>query len=769
MNHVRKGFLLAGALLLLCACSTTKHIPEGEKLYTGLEKTEVTGDTKSLSASGKSALSDAESALSFPPNNSLFGSSSVRIPFPMGLWIYNGFYNKEKRFGKWIFNKLGSTPKLISTAAPETRSQIARNILRDNGFFNAKVDYDVIDKRNRKAKIRYTITPGPVSTLDSIAYLFPVPRLDSLVRATYDERLLLKGADFSVDRLLAERTRLNSLFRNNGYYYSRPDFVKFAADTLLAPNKVALRVAQQANLPQFVKEQWYIGDIDVHLNGYNGEPGKDTMTYKGVTIHYTKPLRIRPSLLYRSLKFHEGELFSAADHLRSQENLYRMGIFRLAELTYAPQDTLLQGNKLNTNVGATFDLPYDGNIEFNVTSKSNDQLGPGVIFGITRRNAFRGGENLSLRLRGSYEWQVNNRNDGNKNLINSYEVGAVLGVTFPRFMFPGMHKRETRYPVTTDMRLYVTLMNRARFFKLLTFGGSDTYSLQTSPVSRHSFTLFKLSFNLLQHTTAEFDSISAANPALYLSLQNQFVPSMSYTYTYDDISKGKRGNIWWESSVTSAGNITSLLFAAFGQKLKEEGKNLMGNPFSQFAKFTSEIRYTYKIDRNQTLATRFMAGVLLAYGNAKVAPYNEQFYIGGANSIRAFTIRSIGPGSYRPPEKDKYSYIDQTGNFKLEANVEYRFRIAGNLFGATFLDAGNIWLLKPDPARPGGQLDTKDFWREIALGTGVGIRYDLTFIVLRLDMGIALHDPYQTDKKGYYNIPKFKNGIGLHFAIGYPF
>ena len=201
----------------------------------------------------------------------------------------------------------------------------------------------------------------------------------------------------------------------------------------------------------------------------------------------------------------------------------------------------------------------------------------------------------------------------------------------------------------------------------------------------------------------------------------------------------------------------------------EKGKELLGSPFAQFLKMTSEIRCLFKVGEKQHIATRLMGGVLYAYGNQTVAPYSEQFYIGGANSIRAFTVRSIGPGTFHPNADNRYGYIDETGDVKLEANIEYRFPILGDLYGATFLDAGNVWLMKKDEARPGGELTMRNFAKSVALGTGVGLRYDLTFLVIRLDLGIALHAPYDTGKSGYYNIPKFKDGLGLHFAIGYPF
>ena len=282
---------------------------------------------------------------------------------------------------------------------------------------------------------------------------------------------------------------------------------------------------------------------------------------------------------------------------------------------------------------------------------------------------------------------------------------------------------------------------------------------------------FKLAFNLLQHTTAEFDSIAGSNKALMKSLQNQFVPAMSYTYTYDDSPiTSKRHHLFLQGSITQAGLLMDAAYAIAGKSFAKEGKNLFGNPFAQFVKATAEARYTRLLGDKQYLVGRIMAGAIYSYGNARTAPYNEQFYIGGANSVRAFTIRSIGPGRYYQSSDDnKYAYIDRTGDIKFEANLEYRFPIMGDLRGATFLDCGNIWLMRDDPDRPGGRLKAGSFLKDLALGTGFGIRYDMDFLVIRFDVGIGLHLPYETGKSGYYNIPRFKEGMGYHFAIGYPF
>ena len=266
-----------------------------------------------------------------------------------------------------------------------------------------------------------------------------------------------------------------------------------------------------------------------------------------------------------------------------------------------------------------------------------------------------------------------------------------------------------------------------------------------------------------------FDRTMDENPAIAMSFRNQFVPSINYTYTFER-TYGATGNrrFYWQNSVTSAGNILSGVLSLFGSK---QPQHLFGNRFSQFVKEVSEVKFYHRIGRrNNWLATRLLVGAGYAYGNSEVMPYSEQFYIGGANSIRAFTIRSLGPGSYRPPADDRNGYLDQTGDFKLEANIEYRFGIMGRLNGAVFLDTGNIWLLKKDPKRPGAELKWKGFLNDIALGTGFGLRYDISYLVIRADLGIGLHTPYPNpDKKGYYNISSFKDGLGFHLAIGYPF
>ena len=774
MKMRNKNTLLVGLLcILMSACSTTKNLPEGETLYTGIDKLEVVNEDKTLA--GITALTEVEAALAYAPNNAIFGSSSLRWPVPFGLWVYNGFekYQDKKGIGRWIFDHLGKSPVLMSSVNGETRAKVATNLLHDYGYFNGSVSYKEVPQKNPKeAKVSYVIDMARPYFLDSIAYLKYPHYADSLIQSTRSLSVLKSEENFSVIKLEEERQRLSNLFRNHGYYYYRPEFTTYRADTLQKSGYVSLQVVPRNGIPAEAKKQYYIGNTSVYLTGYDNEPPTDTLRLRTMTFYYSgKKPGIRPNALMRNVFFRKGELFSQDRQTFTQEAIARMGVFRYSEFRYEPKDTTANGDTLNVNMYATFDKPYNAELELNMTTKSTDQTGPGAVFKITRNNFQRMGANLSFEVRGSYEWQTNSNVEGNSSKLNSYELGTSLSLDFPRLILPWKDTDllRSRYQQKTSFKIYGNLLNRARFFNMLSFGGNVTYDFRKSRTWKHTITPFQLTFNTLMSTTERFDSITATNPSLALSLGDQFIPSMNYTFTYDNARLKRDYQLWWENSITSAGNVTSLLYAALGKDFSEKNKKLLGTPFAQFLKLTSEVRALFKVGEKQHIAARLMGGVLWSYGNQTIAPYSEQFYIGGANSLRAFTVRSLGPGTYNPGVNTKYGYLDQTGDIKLEANVEYRFPIFGELYGATFLDAGNVWLMRKDESRPGGEFSLKNFAKSIALNTGVGVRYDLTFLVIRLDMGIALHVPYETGKSGYYNIPKFKDGLGLHFAIGYPF
>ncbi len=766
---------LTGLLLLvmMAACSTTKHLPEDELLYIGTPSPQIVGYNPE--DEGEATLEEVQGALNVAPNNSFFGSPNLRIPFPLGLWVYNRFERYEKGIGKWIFKKLAADPIYVSTVNPETRTKIASNLLRENGFFQGNVTVKVDTAKNpKKAKLLYTIYTGQRYKLDSISYVGFSGKADTLIQKFYEERLLKKEDDFSVNKLNEERNRLVELFRNNGYYYYRSDFISFLADTLIRPGYVNLKIVQKQNIPEEGLQTYYIGNTKINLIGHNGELPEDSLNFHNFTIRYAgKRPGIRYGVLRRRFLYRSGETYSQIRQDYTQQALSRLGVFKFNDFKYTPRRGT---DTLDIDVNAMFDLPYDSELELNVTTKSTKQTGPGAKFNLSKKNFKRMGASLNLELSGSYEWQTSSTVDGESSVMNSYELGAALSLNFPRLILPWIRNRVDpfRFPSETNFKIYAEQLNRARYFKMLSFGGTVSYSFQPKRSIKHTVTPLHLAFNTLQNRTARFDSIANANPMLFHSLDDQFIPSLTYTVTYDNSYRKKKSQVWWENSLTSAGNVTSMIYAAFGQKFSTKEKKLLGTPFAQFLKYSSEVRFLHHISEKQQVAARLMGGVIWAYGNKTIAPYSEQFYVGGANSIRAFTVRSIGPGRFHPTNTASYSYVDETGDIKLEANLEYRFRIlsnfmGGNLNGATFLDAGNVWLMRKDEARPEAEFSLNNFFDSIALGTGVGLRYDLSFLILRLDFGIALHVPYDTGKSGYYNIPRFKDGMGIHFAIGYPF
>lgn len=824
---------ICSLLILLASCSTTEHLPEGETLYVGIDKisysdapqkkkkakNDSTGVITSIgnaviaidkALEGKASLdetteelkqpmakltreeqralddmereeqknfastqTEVEAVLAYAPNNSLFGSSYHRIPFPVGLWFYNGFVNSKTKMGKWIYRTFAATPVCISNVSPETRARVATNTLHNFGYFRGRVDYTLLPQKDpRKAKIGYQVVTGPLSRFDSIEYRGFTPFMDSLLCATSRLSALKRGEAFSVLNLSEEQTRISNLFRENGFYYYSPEVVTYRADTLQRRGYVQLRVQPDENAHERVRHPWYIGHTYVSVRKNNdaiaeGNVLDNTIRRRNYTYTFSgEKIPLRTYVWRSAINHRKGELYRLSRQQSTLEKLGALGVFSQMDVRYVPRDTTETCDTLDIYVSATMDKLYDSSFEVNAAFKSNQQVGPGVQFGLAKRNAFRGGERISFDIFGSYEWQTGMGNQGGR-LLNSYEIGTKLAFDFPRFIFPGIHRRRLRFPSSTTFALDADWRNRSGFFNMVNMGISATYKWQRRASQHHELTLLSLEYDKMLSTTTQFDSIMQANPALHVSMRDQFVPSFSYTYTYAS-SPRHRNPVWLQFSLKEAGNITSAIYAACGQPFGKQDKNLFGNPFAQYVKATAEYHETIRLGGSPLkLAGRLFAGAIYSYGNSLRAPYADQFYVGGANSVRGFTVRTIGPGRYKSPDS-KYAYIDQTGDVKLEANLELRAPIFGDLGAAVFLDAGNVWLLRGDPARPGSKFTLNNL-REFAVGTGLGIRYDLSFLVLRFDVGIALHAPYETGKSGWYNIPKFSKGLAYHFAIGYPF
>ncbi len=746
--------------IIVVSCSTTKRLSADDPLYTGVKKVEIQSvDGGKLPSEVKSQVKEA---VNVPPNNSLI-SPTIRHPFPVGLWVYNNWNNNSTGIKGWLYNKLVEDPVLLSDVRPELRVKMINEILENNGYFSSAVGYELIKGKNpKKVRIAYDVKTGPVYRIDSIQLLPDTNHLNHIIDSiTIKSKLLTKGTRYCTDSLAELRTEIANQVRNRGYYFFRPEYIEYLADSTIVPQSIAIKMVMAENVPTNALVRYVTGNVVVYVHRNEGGGQPDTIQTQRATIVQMQPSKLRHQIIPECVTFRKGRTFSIRDMNRTQTYLSRLGIFKDININVVP-DSLSLENRLNVDIICTQDAPIELSLEVNATSKSNSYLGPGVSIGVTNKNLFGGGEQLNVSLVGAYEWQTGrNRNS----LFNSYEFGINTTLSFPRLLAPRFIPRRRRELNWTRLSLDAEVLNRPHYFKMAQFNAAMSYDWQSSRYSTNTLTIGKVTYTKLLNTTTDFDSIMNQNLAVAQSFQDQFIPQIAYSYTYD--RRIDRNNaINWQFTAQEAGNLCWAIWELAGQKNE---KTMFDTPFSQFIKGSTQVVFSCRLGGSHWLYSRATVGAAHAYGNSAQVPYSEQFYVGGANSVRAFAVRSIGPGTYRAPGASADNYFDQTGTFKFEANLEYRFPIYGMFKGAFFVDAGNVWLLENDPQRPGGTLVGSRFLRDLALGTGVGLRFDMEMLVVRGDLGIGIHVPYDTGRRGYYNMESFGKSLAFHLAIGYPF
>ena len=784
---------------LLYSCSITKNIPEDDQLFRGLKK--VTYEDQRKDDPYESHLSttkeEVEAALATIPNGSLFGSSYYSVPWSWRLWVYNKFANKTSGFAKWMTKSFGKAPVLMSQVNPALRASVARSVLRNNGYFRGDVSYETVPMKNPKmSKIAYTIRLDSLFTYDSIAYTNFTPETKALIDSTLDESVIKTGDAFSVASLDQERSRIGNLLRNNGYYYYNASYASYLADTFALPDKAKLRFQLANDLPGEALRKWYIGRIEVLFRKTMREQTTDSIRRRHLTIYYSgKHSPIRPRIVLKNLKLRPRQEFSYEKYQESASLINATGVFSAVDFQFTPR-----ADSLDLRLNCTFDKPYDFYIETNMTGSTIGRYGPEVKLGVTRLNAFRGAEKLDINLHGSYEWQTSGGSD-----MSTYQYGADAAIEFPRIIAPFYNsdkvrrgkdgrprRRDYNFTPTTIAKMSMDIVRRPEYYKMHIVSGEWTYRWQSSAKSTHEFSPLTLKYQKLNSSTEKFDSVMGENPYLLATMEDVFIPKMRYTYTYNSPAT-LRHPIRWETTIEESGNLTSVWDKVIGgRSFTEKGKEFFKIPYSQFIRVETDLTKTWTLGTASSLVGHLNAGFIYSYGNSDSSPFSEGFYAGGANSIRAFGIREIGPGDFYAGNLPRqWAYLLQNGEMKFIANLEYRTQLFGNLHGALFVDAGNVWNLYvdddtylddtslseteynfADALRALYQDSTFKFSRLIdqtALGIGVGLRYNLGFLVVRLDWGFALHCPYDTGKSGYFNVSHFKDAQALHFAIGYPF
>lgn len=794
-NIVKIPLILLVATLF-AACSTTENIPDGDQLFVGLTKIGFDRNDSINTAAAKKnfiiAQEEIEAALATAPNGALFGSSYHRSPFPIRLWIWNEFADKDDKFSQWMTRSFGKKPVLMSWVNPALRAQVAQSVLRNHGYFHGTVDYNVITRSNpKKAKIGYQVTTGPLLTIDSVSYVGFSPRADSLIRQTADQSLLKSGNAFTVASLDGERTRISTLFRNSGYFHYQPNYTTYLADTTTVPGRAQLRMQMADNIPAEAHRPYGIGNITVNLRKTFMQQLTDSVSRRSFKLKFNgSKSPVRPRVVMGAMRLRSHQPYSYEGYLQTANALNATGLFAMTDFQFTPRP---DEDTIDVAINCVFDRPYDFYVETNFTKRTIGRAGPELKLGLAKKNLFKGAEKLDINLHGSYEWQTS----GTSSDMSTYEYGADISLEFPRLVAPFMGGNQMRRrferareqgktlsldPLrwrrisTTLAKVSSDIVRRPGYYKMHVVSGEWTYRWQPTATSRHEFSPLTVKYQFMNSHTEKFDSIAAANPYLLATMQDYFIPQMRYTYIYSSPAT-KLNPIRWETTFAESGNLVSLGYLAAGRKWNELDKKLFKNPYSQFLKLETDFVKTWRLTNSSSLVAHVNAGYIWVYGNSDWLPNSEMFYVGGANSIRAFPVRGIGPGAMESFGDRAFDYLLRNGSIKFVFNLEYRAQLFGNLHGAIFLDSGNVWTPPGDSYDDPdidelfspGNFKLRNFFRQQAVGTGVGLRYDLDFLILRLDWGLALHLPYKTSKSGIYNIDNFKDSHTLHFAIGYPF
>ena len=809
-------YLLLSSSFFLFSCSLTKNIPEDDQLFRGLkeivyidEEDSSLPENKALEDQKETMKEEIEAALATIPNGSLFFSSYYAAPWSWRLWVYNTFGSKESKFAKWMTKSFGKAPVLMSQVNPALRASVATSVLRNNGYFRGEVTYEPVPMKNpKKSKLRYTVRLDSLFTVDSLAYIGFTDSLQQLIDSTSKETLIPKGNPFSVAALDGERSRISTLFRNNGYYYFTPNYTTYFADTIAVPNKTQLRLQMVDGLSEETLKKWYIGHIDVQFRKTARETLNDSIQRRHLTIHYNgKSSPISPRTILKDLALRPRQPFSLENYQKSVSKINATGVFSSTDFLFTPRTGT---DSLDLTLNCVFDKPYDFYFGMDVIGRTIGRWGPQVKIGFTKRNAFKGGEKLDISLHGSNEWQ-----NGAGSEMNTFQYGAEASLEFPRIIAPFYNSDRIRrdkdgrprprrfYAApTTYAKVSTDVIRRPDYYKMHIVSGEWTYRWQTSANSRHEFSPLTINYQYMNSFTEKFEQYADSNYYIMATMGDRFIPKMRYTYTYTSPSN-YRNPIRWETTVEEAGNIVSLYNRLGGHSFNEKNKTLFKNPYSQFIRLETDFTKTWSIGTYSSLVGHVNAGAIFSYGNSAESPFTEMFYAGGANSIRAFPVREVGPGRLTMAgiRDRQMSYLVRNGELKFVANLEYRQPLFGNLHGAVFIDIGNTWKLKDpdyseeqaniekmyetDPQKADEMAEDLDFtlwwvdlmkynpsrfFEDIAIGTGIGLRYDLGFLVIRLDWGFAIHNPeFSFTRTGYFNVGSFKDMQTLHFAIGYPF
>lgn len=721
-------------LLFLTACSASKFVPEQEYL---LDAVELKSDQKDLN------LSALSSYVRQKANSKWFSIFKV----PLGAYSLSG-----RDTSKWInrtLQNIGEKPVIYDTAQAKLSCEDLRLALHNLGYLNASVDLKT-KIRGKKIKAIYTLYPGESYYIGKVNYdiqdenIAKVLRLDIL-----SNRKLKPGMQFVVSVLDNERKRITSILEDSGYYRFHKDFIQYTADTIQGSKEVGVtlhlyKYRASSNSVEVPHTRYRLRNVNFLTNDSDG-------------------FHIRKRVLENATFLMPGDYYNSSDLHRTYNKFSRLQAVKYTNIRFleVPDTNLLDCNiQISTNKPSTISFLPEG------TNTAGD-LGAAASLTYTNRNLFRGSEQFSVTLRGAYE-AITGLEGYQDQDYQEYSIESKL--QFPRFVAPFLSKSFQRQNATSELSVGWNLQNRPEFHRRV-FSGAWRYRWnEPSHSISYRLDLLDLNYVYMPWISETFkhdylDSVSNRNAILRYNYEDLFIMKIGFGVNYNDGIDAFRIN------VETAGNLLSGL-ASIGNFKKNDDQQytLFNIAYAQYAKFDFDYTHLFKFDNRNTLALHAAFGIAYPYGNSTILPFEKRYFSGGANSVRGWSVRELGPGRFRGTD-GRIDFVNQTGDMKLDLNAELRSHLFWKFDGAFFVDAGNIWTLRNYEEQPGGQFKFSEFYKQIAVAYGLGLRLNFSYFILRFDMGMkAINPAYQTSKEHYAIFhPNFNRDFAFHFAVGLPF
>lgn len=757
------------ALLLSVSCSSTKYVPDGSYL---LDEVSIHTDNKEVKPSSLSMYVRQN------PNAKWFSL------FKTQLYVYNWSGADSTRWINRVLRKVGDAPVIYRKEdADRTREEMTKAV-QNMGYMGASVETECHVKK-KKIRLVYNVTTGKPYIVRTIRYDIPDDNIRNLMQLDSAGTYLSEGMRFDVNQLDAERQRITNNLLGNGYYKFNKDFLSYTADTArntylvdltlhLLPYRQRGGTGSQQHRQYTIGKVGFVTDYNVLQSSANSIEVNDSLHYNGLSFYYKDKLYLRPQLLENNLHILPGDLYDERKVQRTYSNFGRLQALKYTNIRFVEERE--DSTRLDAYIMLTKSKHKSVSFELEGTNSAGD-LGAAAAVSFQHRNLFRGSEALMLRFRGAYE-AISPLKSG-YNQENYMELGAEATINFPRFMFPFL-SRDFRRTIraTTEFGLQYNYQMRPEFTRIVASGSwSYRWGMQRQR-SQHRIDLLDINYLYMPWIDPAFREIyldKEQNYILAYNYEDRFIVRSGYSYTYNSAGQALMNNALLGNSysvrinIESAGSLLYGLAKLTGMKKNESGEyTLLNIPFAQYIKGDIDYAKNFVIDNRNSLAFHVGGGIAVPYGNASVVPFEKRYFSGGANSVRGWSVRELGPGSY---VGDRNNFLNQSGDIKLDANVEYRTHLFWKLHGALFVDAGNIWTLHEYESQPGGQFKFNTFYKQIAVAYGMGIRLDLDFFVLRFDAGMKAINPVYESGRNRYPIvhPDFSRDFAFHFAVGYPF